>query len=767
MKRRAAPRAPHVAEERAEAVPLATYVGSEACKDCHAREYQDWRSSHHQLAMQAASETTVRGDFGARRFTYFDVTSRFFKRDEKFLITTDGPDGKLQEYEIKYTFGVYPLQQYLVAFSDGRLQALSIAWDARPKEQGGQRWFHLYPREHIRAGDELHWTGLQQNWNFMCAECHSTDLRKNYDEVSNTYRTTWKDISVGCEACHGAGSRHVTWAQRPAAASATAGAVDEGLAVRFDDRRGVVWMLDGNTGNSHRSRPRTNTGELEMCGRCHARSAEISEAWVPGKPLLDTHRVTLLVEGMYSADGQMQDEVYNYGSFLQSRMFAAGVTCSDCHEPHSQKLRAGANREVCGLCHSLGKYASARHHHHQEGSAESSCPACHMPVRTYMVIDQRHDHSFRIPRPDESVSYGTPNACNDCHQGKTPAWARKAVQSWYGEERGGYQQFTGQLSAARRQAPTASAGLLALARDGSAPAIARATALSELTPYLDPEAVGVARETLQAADPIIRLAAVELLAGTEAEMRRQTLSRALTDPVLAVRVAAADALADAAPAEAASEIADEYRRALAEYVATQKLNADRPEAHASLGSLYARQGRLEDAESEYRTAIRLWPSFVPAYVNLADLNRAAGRDEQADRWLSAAARVAPNDSAVVFATGLLRVRQHRTDEALKLLARAAALSPKEPHYAYAFGVGLYSTGQTAHGLRVLRQAHERFPANRELLLGLASLSADSGDLPAARRYAQSFVAMAPADPRGRQLLEQLQAQRAGQPMPGH
>jgi tetratricopeptide (TPR) repeat protein len=390
-----------------------------------------------------------------------------------------------------------------------------------------------------------------------------------------------------------------------------------------------------------------------------------------------------------------------------------------------------------------------------------------MPLRTYMVIDQRHDHSFRIPRPADSVSYGTPNACNDCHRDKTAAWAGKAVQHWYGEERRGYQQFTAPLSAARRQAATASAGLLALARDSAAPAIARATALSELRSYFDLDAVGAAQENLQASDPITRLAAVELLAGADAATRRRGLAGALADPVLAVRVAAADALADGAPTGAAPEITSAYQSALAEYVATQKFNADRPEAHASLGSLYARQGRLEDAETEYRSAIRLSPRFVPAYVNLADLKRAAGHDEEAERWLLAAARVAPTNSAVVFATGLLRVRQHRTAEALQLLARAAALSRTEPHYAYAYGVGLYSTGQTARGLRVLGQAHERFPGNRELLLGLASLSADAGNLPAALRYAQSFVAMAPGDPRGRQLLEQLQGPRDGRPVPGN
>jgi tetratricopeptide (TPR) repeat protein len=734
-----------------------TYVGADACKSCHASEYRNWWGSHHQLAMQEVSDQTVLGDFRDATLTHFGLTSKFFRKDGKFLVHTDGPDGALRDYEVRYTFGVYPLQQYLVAFPDGRLQALPLAWDSRPKVQGGQKWFHLYPKENIRAGDELHWTGLQQNWNFMCAECHATDLRKNYDAAANTFRTTWKDIDVACEACHGAGSAHVTWAKQndhAAGSTAPAPVSDDGLLAHFDDRRGVSWILDPATGNSHRSRPRANTDELEMCGRCHARAAKISEDWAPGKPLLDTHRVTLLEEGMYTADGQMQDEVYNYGSFLQSKMFAAGVTCSDCHDAHSSKLRA-SDQEVCGQCHALAKYASARHHHHRAQTAESRCAACHMPVRTYMVVDGRHDHSFRIPRPDESVRYGTPNACNDCHQDKPANWAASAVERWYGGVHPGHQRFTAALVAARRQLFTAQADLLALARDSATPAIVRATALSALAGDLDPSTVSAAQEGLHSPDAMVRLAAVELLAGSDPAARWKDLAPLLGDPVRAVRSAAADALADALPADAAPESRRAFERALADYQATQKLNADRPEAHLNLGNLYARQDRAPEAEAEYRQALRLWPGFVPAYVNLADLSRARQQDEEAERWLLEGSKVAPDNAGLLFSLGLLRVRQHRTEEALQLLARAARLAPDNAHYAYVYAVGLYSNGKTAEGLASLRATQAQFPGNREVLLGLASLTAESGALQAARRYAESFVAMAPADPRGPQLLEQL------------
>ena len=728
----------------------AAYVGTEACKGCHAAEYQAWRGSHHELAMQEATEATVLGDFHDASFTHPGSNAHFFRKDGKFLVRTEGADGKLQDFEVRYTFGLYPLQQYLVPFADGRLQALTVAWDARPKAQGGQRWMTLYPHETLKAGDELHWTGLQQNWNYMCAECHSTDLRKNYDAAANSYHTTWKDLSVGCEACHGAGSAHLAWAHQPAAARAAG----DGLLAHFDDRKGYSWILDPATGNSHRSPPRTNSYELEACGRCHARAAKIAEDWRPDTPLEDTHRVTLLEEGMYTADGQMQAEVYNYGSFLQSRMFAAGVTCSDCHDPHSGQLRV-KDQEVCTLCHAASKYAVTAHHHHKEQSAESRCPACHMPERTYMVVDRRHDHSFRIPRPDESVTYGTPNACNDCHKDKGAAWAAQAVSSWYGHAPEGFQHYTAALYDARNQRAAAARELLALAADGASPAIARATALAELGADMDPATVAAARKALGSPDELVRRAAVELLGNADPPVRWPAVAPLLTDPVLAVRIAAAAELADAVPGDAPAEARQHLAAALAEYRAVQQLSADRPEAHLSLADLAARQGDATTARSEYQAALRLWPGFVPAYVNLADLCRAQGQDAEAEHWLTEARRIAPKNAAVALALGLLRARQHRTPEALTLLAEAVRYDPGNAHYAYVYGVGLYSTGHSAEGLKVLREAQARFPGNRALLLGLVSLLAESGDLDAARRYAEVFVALAPADPRGAQLLAQL------------
>ncbi|MGD8619395.1 MAG: multiheme c-type cytochrome, partial [Gammaproteobacteria bacterium] len=407
----------------------ADFVGGQACRDCHAAEYSAWQGSHHDLAMQAASEETVLGDFDNASLLHFGVTTSFYRKDGRFMVRTEGPDGKLQDYEIKYTFGAVPLQQYLIEFPGGRMQALGLAWDSRPEAQGGQRWFPLYPDEEISHDDELHWTRPSHNWNSMCAECHSTHLEKNYDPVTRTFSTTWSEVDVSCEACHGPGSDHVAWAERkPGWKQLDTG---KGLAITLDERRGIQWKTDPETGKPVRSEPRGSEREIEMCARCHARRSPISSAYVHGEPLLDHYLPRLLEEGMYYPDGQIDDEVYVYGSFIQSRMYHAGVTCSDCHEPHSSALRVPGNG-VCLQCHQADKYDRPGHHFHKPQSAGGSCAECHMPPKTYMVVDPRHDHSMRIPRPDLSVKLGTPNACNNCHKDKDAGWADKQVRGWYG-----------------------------------------------------------------------------------------------------------------------------------------------------------------------------------------------------------------------------------------------------------------------------------------------------------------------------------------------
>ncbi len=293
------------------------YLGAKSCVQCHQEQFDAWKGSHHDLAMQHASAKSVLGDFDGSRYKNNGVATTFFKRDDQFYVNADGPNGEMHDYEIKYTFGVDPLQQYLVELPGGKLQALGVAWDSRPQEQGGQQWFHLYPDEKIDYKDELHWTKLSQNWNYMCAECHSTNLKKNFDFKTNKFRSTWSDINVSCEACHGPGSQHIDWAKKLPGSEKYP---HKGLVFLLDERKGVNWDFNDSADTAARSARRGTTKEIDTCARCHSRRTTITEDYRHGKPLMDSHIPALLTEPLYYSDGQIKEEVYVYGSFLQSKM---------------------------------------------------------------------------------------------------------------------------------------------------------------------------------------------------------------------------------------------------------------------------------------------------------------------------------------------------------------------------------------------------------------------------------------------------------------
>jgi len=741
-----------------------TFVGGEACRSCHVTEFDRWRGSHHDLAMQDVDEASVLGDFDDAQFTHFGVTSRFFRRDGRFFVNTDGPDGVLRDYEIAYVFGFYPLQQYLIAFPGGRLQALSVCWDSRPASEGGQRWFHLHPDEPIPHGDVLHWTGPNQNWNFMCADCHSTDLRKNYIASEDRYDTRWEEIDVSCEACHGPGSAHLAWANALAEAGDDARRANElreaGNGLTVDLRNNGVWRFEDDAKIARRTPPHGTDAQIDTCGRCHSRRSVLHPEPVRGQSLLDDYRPALLDAGLYHADGQILDEVYVWGSFLQSRMHAAGVVCSDCHDAHALQLPTSPDL-VCVRCHRADVYAVPEHHHHEWKSVGSSCVACHMLGRNYMVVDLRHDHSFRAPRPDLTVAIGTPNTCTDCHADRSAQWAAEAAERWYGTERLAKPHYGQILHAGREGAPGAASALAALASEPSAPAIVRATALHLLPAGAQtPDAV---RRGLREAGPLLRLAALEAAEGLEPSLRVQLVRPLLTDPVRAVRIQAARALA-LTPTQF-WDPTDRARLAgpLAEYRAAQAENADRPENHLNLGILALAEGDLERARSEYEIALRLGPWFVPAYVNLADLDRQLQRDDEAERVLRSARAVVGDNAELSHALGLTLVREGRIPEAIAELARAAELAPDSARYAYVHGIALHSAGETERAREVLEAAQRRHPGDASLLVALITLSRDAGDLEAANAYALALVQLIPEDAGARQLLAEIQARRGARP----
>jgi len=736
-----------------------TYIGAERCAGCHAQAAEAWRHSHHAQAMQPANATTVLGNFRNARFAKDGLTSSFYKKDDKPYVRTDGPDGKLNDYPIAYAFGIFPLQQYLLPFPNGRLQSLVLAWDSRSKQEGGQRWFHLYPNQKMPHTDPLHWTGRNQTWNYMCAECHSTNLRKNYNLANDSYATTWSEINVSCESCHGPGSNHVAWAEsREKSADARADSA-KGLVVQLKSGPGGWQFEESSKGTTHWKGESRTRKELETCAPCHSRRHPIKGDHQPGEPFLDGYVPSLLDEDVYFADGQIQEEDYEYGSFVQSKMYHEGVTCSDCHNPHSLALPFKDLNSVCGQCHSLVKFSSAEHHHHKTGSAGALCVNCHMPTRAYMVTDVRRDHSFRLPRPDLSSVYGTPNACNQCHSDKSTKWAEDAVAKWYGPSGRRQPHFVEALDAGRRGSPDAEKLLTSLITDSSKPAIARATALSLIPQYLSAASLPAVEASLKDNDALVRGVAVRALEPLPQNGRAQLAGALLSDSVRFVRIEAARLLAGSAPELFQQAQKAALDSAISERIESEMVSAERPESHMNLGLLFAQMGRMKDAESELQTALRLDPRYVPALVNLADLYRIQQRETEAQQLLEKAIAVAPNAAEPIHALGLLKTRLGRKQEALALFAKAVQLQPNATRYAYVYGVALHSYGEVDKAITVLKQAHDTRPTDRDLLMALITFQRDKGDVRSAAVYAEKLVQMSPRDAQVIALRNSLNQQK--------
>lgn len=721
--------------------PADDFVGGRVCAGCHEAEAALWQGSDHALAMQQADGSAVLGDFDDAEFHYGDITTRFFRRGGEFEVSTDGPDGQIAEFTVSRTFGVYPLQQYLIDIGDGKIQALDIAWDSRSADQGGQRWFHLHPDENIDYRDPLHWTGAYLRWNTMCAGCHSTDVIKNYDSADDSFDTRWASIDVGCEACHGPGSAHVS---------------DPAVPLPALPARPHRWVFADGASIAQRTPAGAPQEEIEVCAQCHSLRTQLTDAHQPGEPLLDAYRPSLLADPLYHADGQIEGEVYVYGSFLQSAMARAGVTCSDCHDPHSGALRAQGNA-LCTRCHLASTYDSPDHHRHEAGTTAAECTACHMRAKTFMVVDPRRDHSFRVPRPDLSARLGTPNACNDCHDDMTSEWAAARIQEWYPNGRWTVPHYGEALYAARAWSADARVRLLALIADDSAPAIVRATALSLLPGRMTVGDLPVLEASLEDADPLVRLAAIDLTSTLPPATRVDLVQRFLTDKLLAFRIAAARVLLTARDGLSERRQSD-LDAATSELLAAQAYNSDLAQGVLNQALVAADRGRIADAEQILTEGIRRHPADTALHVNLAELYRIQGRASEAEDLLGSAIDANPDDAAVPLSLGLILVGDGRADEALPYFEQAAAKAPDQPYYQYVLAIAYNDMGDTSRALDLLRDTHERFPGQADVIIALATILRDTGAIDEAVGFAEELTNLLPGDPNATALLRELEQQ---------
>ncbi len=723
----------------AEAVPAATFVGSEACAKCHKKEYEEWQESHHAKAMAVASNETVLADFNDTIFVKDGVQSRFYRKGDGFFVYTRGPKGELAEFEISHTFGWYPLQQYLIPFPGGRMQCLPIAWDVREK-----KWFHLYPDLELDPEEWIYWTNQGQNWNSMCADCHSTELRKNYDPVADSYDTRWTEINVGCEACHGPGSKHLAWGELPEMA-------------RAKDDDGLLAQTSGID----------NRQQVELCAPCHSRRSMLGDYKHQQQDLLDTETPRLLEEGLYYPAGQILDEVYVYGSFVQSKMYANDVRCSDCHNVHTIKLHEEGNK-LCLQCHQASLYDTKEHHFHkQEGEkgdpiltpegkvlfavgSGAECVQCHMPGRMYMGNDYRPDHSIRIPRPDLSVELGTPNACNRCHVDKTNEWSAEYTQKWYGSKQKYHYGST--FRAARNGKPQARDDLIQIVSDNLSPTLVRATAISLLGRYQGDDVIALFRQALVSDEAILRRTALMFLPLLSPDERMQMVGPLLDDPVKGVRIEAARTLTRIPAEQLVGRWQEPFKRALGEFEAIALYSADFAASRLNLGALYSYLGQTDKAEEHFKKAVAIDRDFYTARTNLAVLYSRQGKNDLAEEQLRKALTVSPDLPDVNYSLGLLLSEQKQYEEAVKHLRKAAVGMPDNARAHYNLGQLLAFLHQDEEAEIALRRTTEIDPRNMNYMQAIVQFYLARREFSQARAIAEQMIAADPGNPLGRQLL---------------
>lgn len=674
------------------------YVGNISCVSCHKTEHDQWSTSHHFMAMQPANDLTVLGDFNNVIFVADGVTSRFFKKNNKFYINTEGEDGKYQDFEIKFTFGFKPLQQYLVVFPGGRMQPTRASWDTEKK-----KWFNQYSGDKIPAGDWLHWTGNGQNWNTMCASCHSTNLKKGYDVKTDTYKTTYNDINVSCESCHGPGKIHIDYIKS---------------SEYKDHKKTVGSFLKGYKGEGQMA-------QINNCGNCHARRVDITGSVLPTKVFMDDFIEELPTNTFFYADGQMKEEDYNYTSFLQSKMFHKGVQCTNCHNPHSGKLKKEGSL-VCSQCHAITKYNTPKHTMHLIQSKEVNCIACHMPSKLYMGIDLRHDHSFRIPRPDLSAKYGTPNTCNSCHKDKSADWAAQAIAKNFGKNR--KYHFSDDLIPASKLNTESQGHFNNLLKNTTTPNIVKAAVMEYISQLNGDKTLEILLNHLNDNAPSVRFRTLKGLNDFDPSFWIEKASPLLKDNVRGVRIAAAE-LFLTIPEE---QIASNYRTALEsakkEYEKFIIYQTDFAQGNVQAGDYYSRLGNLQMAEKFYKRAVKKDNRLTIAHINLASTLNALEKNDEALQHLLVAQKLEPKSDHVYYTLGLLYAEMKNNDLAIKSLQKAIALNSSNIQAYYNYGLILQQNNNSVAAEKVFRQALKVDPTNGNVLYALTILYAQQNNI---------------------------------------
>ena len=686
-------------------VHTSNFVGSKTCIACHKEQFKAWQGSHHDLAMQIANDSTVLGNFDNVKIKIDGVAYFFFKKNEDFIVRITEIDATVNEYKIAYTFGVTPLQQYLVDFDKGKKQVLRITWDVIKK-----KWYHQYKGDTIEPHDWLHWTRGAQNWNTMCAECHSTNLKKNYFIEKDSFNTTYSEINVACESCHGQAKQHVNWATKG---------------------------LDGE--NTYILKGLSQNEQLNLCASCHARRVKLTPNFESGTPFENQYMVQNLSTSFYHGDGQIEEEDYVYGSFLQSKMYAEGVKCTDCHNPHTLKLKFKGNM-LCTQCHVSTDYDTKTHYFHQDNTEASLCINCHMTGKNYMGNDFRRDHSFRIPRPDQSQKYGTPNACIGCHKDKSNKWASDAINNWYGSKRKAHFSDALLLSSQSNLSTTQRLQLDTFINNLNYPEIARATVIENLN-YNNQSQYKTLLTALNDSSAIVRYNALLKFRTLPPQDKVTIALRHVNDSIKLVRIGAAQLVIGLD--ENTLNVTDKLylTTARAELETMLFSNADFSTGRMQLGDYYLQQNDNNSAIKHYKMALLKDNLLTPVYSNLAtayslikDYNNA---NKTLDHWI----KLEPNLSRPHYLKALLSFETNNNEVAVAELQMAIKLNPNDTRSMYNLATYyLQNKKELLEATNLIKSALSLEPNNQDYKYLLALLYQEQGDSKKAEQIIQELRA---------------------------
>ncbi|HYG23977.1 MAG TPA: tetratricopeptide repeat protein [Verrucomicrobiae bacterium] len=723
--------------------PAFAFAGSASCRECHRDTFEQWHGSHHQLAERPIDpQLDSRAFEPERRFQHGSQSVRVFLSNNVPWIEAIGLSGKPEVHAVARVLGHDPLRQFLVEFPGGRLQAMEAAYDPH-----SNNWFNVFGNEDRQPGEWGHWTGRGLNWNSMCASCHNTGLQRNYSAASDSYHTRFLENGVGCESCHGSMQPHNDWQKQ-----------------------------FGKSGRPDPSLSKlTRVQTQDYCGSCHSRRSDLTGQFKAGEAFLDHYSPALVdASETYYADGQVRDEDFEFGSFLGSRMHAKGVTCIDCHNPHTAKTILPGNF-LCIRCHDgsrsdAPKIDPVSHSRHKvfgystEGAMTNfnlaaydpatikekggECVNCHMPQTTYMQRHRRHDHGFTIPDPLLTRELGIPNACTRCHQDKDVEWAIHHSSDWYGERLNRPTRRRARLIAQAQQLdPQAAPQLLAWLPKEPLP-YWQAVIAGLLEPWAgDGNVSATLKSLLQHTNALVRASAARALEPAVHARNAEVvtaLRQALKDSQRNVRVAAAWSLrAERKPGSRADQ----------ELRASLEVGADQPLGQMQLGNYFIARGDLQTAVSHFQKAVQ-WDQRSPAIrQQLAILLSQLGRPHEAVEQLQAACRLAPSDANYRYELGLAHNEIGDLSGAVRELSAAVKLDPRLAMGWYNLGLAQHAMGQSVLGLESLAHAERLEPAQARIPYARATILLQIGQRNEAFAAARRALQIDPSHAESRALLQ--------------